>query len=135
MDDRAPRLSKYKAAMGLRAICCGSGFRMAVVLHSKSRQSGLHFLIQPARAKLRNSCQTIKTLVAPSRSTIPQPVNELLEDYTRFIESNPDHVINSALKKLWRDQDYRKWHETRRTAQPGTDKAQFTEARGRRESS
>jgi hypothetical protein len=48
------------------------------------------------------------------------------------IESSPDHVINSALKKvLWRDQDYRKWREARRTAQPGSDKGQPVEARGR----
>ena len=62
---------------------------------------------------------------------LEEPVNELLEDYARFIESNADHVINAVLKKvLWRDQDYRKWREARRTAQPGPDKAQPTEARG-----
>ena len=43
---------------------------------------------------------------------LEEPVNELLEDYARFIESNADHVINAVLKKvLWRDQDYRKWRE------------------------
>jgi hypothetical protein len=63
---------------------------------------------------------------------LEEPVNQLLEDYARFIESSPDHVINSALKKvLWRDQDYRKWREARRTAQPGSDKGQTTEVRGR----
>ena len=63
---------------------------------------------------------------------LEEPVNELLEDYARFIESSADHVINAVLKKvLWRDQDYRKWREVRRTAQSGTDKAQPTEARGR----
>ncbi len=36
---------------------------------------------------------------------LEEPVNELLEDYARFIESTPDHVLNAALKKvLWRDQ-------------------------------
>ena len=61
-----------------------------------------------------------------------EPVNELLEDYARFIESNADLVINAVLKKvLWRDQDYRKWREARRLAQLGPDKAQPTEARGR----
>jgi hypothetical protein len=29
------------------------------------------------------------------------PVNQLLEDYAGFIESSPDHVVNSVLKKLW----------------------------------
>jgi hypothetical protein len=63
---------------------------------------------------------------------LEEPVNQLLEDYARFIESSPDHVINSALKKvLWRDQDYRKWREARRTAQPGSDKGQPVEVRGR----
>ena len=63
---------------------------------------------------------------------LEEPVNELLEDYARFIESNPDHVINAILKKvLWRDQDYRKWREARRTTQPGSDKVQATEARAR----
>jgi hypothetical protein len=63
---------------------------------------------------------------------LEEPVNQLLEDYARFIESSADHVINSALKKvLWRDQDYRKWREARRTAQPGSDKGQPVEARGR----
>ena len=63
---------------------------------------------------------------------LEEPVNELLEDYARFIESSPDHVINSALKKvLWRDQDYRKWREARRTAQPGSDKGQPVEAWGK----
>ena len=63
---------------------------------------------------------------------LEEPVNQLLEDYARFIESNADHVINAVLKKvLWRDQDYRKWREARRIAQSGTDKAQSTEARAR----
>jgi len=63
---------------------------------------------------------------------LEEPVNELLEDYARFIESNADHVVNAVLKKvLWRDQDYRKWRETRRTAQSSTDKGQPTEARAR----
>ncbi len=63
---------------------------------------------------------------------LEEPVNELLEDYARFIDSNADHVVNAVLKKvLWRDQDYRKWRETRRTVQSGSDKAQPTEARSR----
>ena len=63
---------------------------------------------------------------------LEEPVNELLEDYARFIESNADHIVNAVLKKvLWRDQDYRKWREARRTAQPGSDKGQPAEVRGR----
>ena len=63
---------------------------------------------------------------------LEEPVNELLEDYARFIESNADHVINAVLKKvLWRDQDYRKWREARRTTQASSDRAQSTDARAR----
>ena len=63
---------------------------------------------------------------------LEEPVNELLEDYARFIESNADHVVNAVLKKvLWRDQDYRKWRDSRRAPQPGSDKGQPVEARGR----
>ena len=57
---------------------------------------------------------------------IEEPVKQLLEDYARFIDSTPDHVVNIVIKKnLWRDQDYRKWREQKRadaaraTAQKG----------------
>jgi hypothetical protein len=47
---------------------------------------------------------------------LEEPVSVLLDDYAQFIESSADHVVNSILKKtLWRDQDYRKWREQRRT--------------------
>ncbi len=49
---------------------------------------------------------------------IEEPVKQLLEDYARFIDSTPDHVVNIVIKKnLWRDQDYRKWREQHRAAQ------------------
>lgn len=58
---------------------------------------------------------------------LEEPVNELLEDYARFIESSPDHVLNAALKKvLWRDQDYRKWRDHRRS---GLERPQSTDPR------
>lgn len=51
---------------------------------------------------------------------LEEPVNELLDDYARFIESSADHVVNAVLKKvLWRDQDYRSWRNERRNSQPG----------------
>ena len=63
---------------------------------------------------------------------LEEPVNELLEDYSQFIESNADHVINAVLKKvLWRDQDYRKWREARRKSQSSSDKAQSVETRAK----
>jgi hypothetical protein len=46
---------------------------------------------------------------------IEEPVKQLLEDYARFIDSTPDHIVNSIIKKnLWRDPDYRKWRDQRR---------------------
>jgi hypothetical protein len=63
---------------------------------------------------------------------LEEPVNELLNDYAKFIESNGDHIVNAVLKKvLWRDQDYRKWRESRRTAQSGIDKTTPAESRGK----
>jgi hypothetical protein len=45
-----------------------------------------------------------------------EPVSTLLDDYAQFVECSPDHVVNSVLKKtLWRDQDYRKWRDARRS--------------------
>ena len=52
---------------------------------------------------------------------VEEPVKQLLEDYARFIESSPDHVVNSVIKKnLWRDQDYRRWREQHRAPNAGT---------------
>ena len=63
---------------------------------------------------------------------LEQPVNELLEDYARFIESTPDHVINAVLKKvLWRDPDYRKWRGEHRAGQSGADKLQPSDGKAR----
>ena len=63
---------------------------------------------------------------------LEEPVNELLEDYARFIESSPDHVLNAALKKvLWRDQDYRKWRDQRRNERSPSDKTQPVDTRAR----
>ena len=48
---------------------------------------------------------------------LEEPVSLLLDDYAHFIESSADHVLNSAIKKtLWRDQDYRKWREQKKSA-------------------
>jgi len=62
---------------------------------------------------------------------LEEPVNQLLEDYARFIESSPDHVVNSVLKKLWRDQDYRKWRDDRRAAHSSTAKSSSSETPSR----
>jgi hypothetical protein len=54
---------------------------------------------------------------------VEEPVKQLVEDYARFIESSPDHVVNSVIKKnLWRDQEYRKWREQHRAQASDTQK-------------
>jgi len=51
---------------------------------------------------------------------LEEPVSLLLDDYAQFIESSADHVLNSAIKKtLWRDEDYRKWREQKKSADHG----------------
>jgi hypothetical protein len=53
-----------------------------------------------------------------------EPVSALLDDYAQFIESSPDHVLNSVLKKtLWRDQDYRQWREGRKSRTDGASRS------------
>lgn len=55
---------------------------------------------------------------------VEEPVKQLLEDYARFIESSPDHIVNSVIKKnLWRDQDYRRWREQQRATGTGASKS------------
>jgi hypothetical protein len=107
---------------------CGTVIRAGRFFH-EDRKSGRN-----THHQRRNDMPIVKK--APKITTreirLEEPVNELLEDYARFIESNADHVINAVLKKvLWRDQEYRKWREARRKAQSGPDNAQPTEARGR----
>ena len=59
---------------------------------------------------------------------VEEPVSVLLDDYAQFIESSPDHVIHSALKKtLWRAQDDRQWRERRKNAVADTAKRGATE--------
>jgi len=62
---------------------------------------------------------------------LEEPVNELLEDYARFIESNADHVINAVIKKVLCGTGLPEVARARRAAQPGPDKAPPIEARGR----
>jgi len=46
---------------------------------------------------------------------LEEPVSQLLDNYAQFIESSPDYVVNSVLKRiLWRDHDYRKWRDERK---------------------
>lgn len=48
---------------------------------------------------------------------LEQPVSDLLDDYSRFVDCTSDYVANFALRKtLARDPDYKKW----KAAQNGT---------------
>jgi hypothetical protein len=83
---------------------------------AKDRARGAERILQ-----LLQSRRTIMSFIkkAPAIVTlevqVEEPVKQLLEDYARFIESSPDHVVNSVIKRnLWRDQDYRKWREQQR---------------------
>ncbi len=61
---------------------------------------------------------------------LEEPVSLLLDDYAQFIESSPDHVLNSAIKKtLWRDQEYRKWREQKRNASGSAHRASDASAK------
>jgi hypothetical protein len=65
----------------------------------------------------RNKMSIVKKVpnIMTREIKLEEPVNELLDDYSCFIESTADHVVNAVLKKvLWRDQDYRKWREAQR---------------------
>lgn len=69
-----------------------------------------------------------QAVIVPREIRIESSVAELLDDYARFIDSSPDHVINSVLKKLWRDPEYRKWRDDRRNPQHAS---QTTDTKGR----
>ena len=52
---------------------------------------------------------------------LEQPVSELLDDYSRFVECPPDQVTNFVLKKLlWRAPEYREWRSERKATQAKT---------------
>jgi hypothetical protein len=69
-----------------------------------------------------------QAVIVPREIRIESSVGELLDDYARFIDSSADHVVNSVLKKLWRDPEYRKWREERRSTQHAS---QSADAKGR----
>jgi hypothetical protein len=52
---------------------------------------------------------------------LQEPIAVAVEKYAAFIQSTPDHVVNSALKMvLWRDADFRRWRKQQQT--PGDKK-------------
>ena len=43
---------------------------------------------------------------------LQEPVAAAVEKYATFIQSTPDHVVNSALKMvIWRDVEFRRWRK------------------------
>jgi hypothetical protein len=69
-----------------------------------------------------------QAVIVPREIRIESSVGELLDDYAKFIDSSPDHVVNSVLKKLWRDPEYRKWRDERRTSKHSATPAADTTA-------
>lgn len=43
---------------------------------------------------------------------LQEPVAQAVEKYAAFIQSTPDHVVNSALKMvIWKDAEFRRWRK------------------------
>jgi hypothetical protein len=48
---------------------------------------------------------------------LEEPVALVVEKYATFIDSTPDHVVNSALKiVLWRDRHFMNWRKQQQQA-------------------
>jgi hypothetical protein len=47
---------------------------------------------------------------------LQEPIAVAVEKYAAFIQSTPDHVVNSALKMvIWRDVEFRRWRKQQQT--------------------
>jgi hypothetical protein len=47
---------------------------------------------------------------------LQEPIALAVEKYATFIQSTPDHVVNSALKMvIWRDADFHRWRKQQQT--------------------
>ena len=43
---------------------------------------------------------------------LQEPIAVAVQKYASFIQSTPDHVVNSALKMvIWRDAEFRRWRK------------------------
>jgi len=43
---------------------------------------------------------------------LEDPVAQAVDKYALFIQSTPDHVVNSALKMvIWKDAEFRRWRK------------------------
>jgi hypothetical protein len=53
---------------------------------------------------------------------LQEPIALAVEKYATFIESTPDHVVNSALKMvIWRDAEFRLWRKQQQASTDGED--------------
>jgi hypothetical protein len=60
---------------------------------------------------------------------LQEPIATAVEKYAAFIQSTPDHVVNSALKMvIWRDADFRRWRKQQQTQASGKDSHSATKA-------
>ena len=49
---------------------------------------------------------------------LQMPIAVAVEKYAAFIQSTPDHVVNSALKiVIWRDEEFRRWRKQQTQAE------------------
>jgi hypothetical protein len=47
---------------------------------------------------------------------LQEPIALAVDKYATFIQSTPDHVVNSALKMvIWRDVEFRRWRKQQQT--------------------
>jgi len=47
---------------------------------------------------------------------LQEPIALAVEKYATFIQSTPDHVVNSALKMvIWRDVEFHRWRKQQQT--------------------
>jgi hypothetical protein len=47
---------------------------------------------------------------------LQEPIAVAVEKYATFIQSTPDHVVNSALRMvIWRDAEFRRWRKQQQT--------------------
>jgi hypothetical protein len=60
---------------------------------------------------------------------LQEPIAAAVEKYAAFIQSSPDHVVNSALKiVIWRDAEFRRWRKQQQTQANGKDGHNGTKA-------
>ena len=131
-EEQKVTVAKRQNRAGATPLFCGEAaqrFVGSLLPCGTNLRAGLFATVTGIR-KRRKTMPIVKK--APGLMTrevkLEEPVNQLLEDYARFIESSTDHVINSVLKKLWRDPDYRKWRDARRATEPAVGgKSQATE--------